>query len=251
MRRALYIWLGLVLLCGAQAAERLRLASGDWPPYAGRQLPYEGSASRIIRAALAEQGIVVEFVYLSWPRGLEMARRGHLDGTILWTPTPERAVDFLFSDPVLYSEVMLLYRQDSPLYGKPPRAPQGYQIGLPHGYNYGEIPLLQTLLQQSGRPAVKIADDGQGIKALVQERIDLYPIDRHVGRWLLTKLGKPAEVVQALEPPLRTEPLSVLLYRHKAGASSLQAALNAGLEKLRSSGQLEAWLHEADTAVGP
>ncbi|WP_269532595.1 ABC transporter substrate-binding protein [Chitinimonas sp. BJYL2] len=252
MIKSLFMLL-LALAAGlAHAADRVRLASGEWPPYAGATLPQQGIAAQIIRSALADDETQVEFVHLSWKRGLELARRGHLDGAILWQPSRLNS-DFLATEPLLYSEVVLAYRADLLLGEEPLTVPPGTRIGLPNGYKYEQIPVIQALLTQSGQDAVMILDDAQGIKALQVGRIDVFPIDRGVARWLLRHTPNGASGVKLRSQPVQIEALSVLLHRHTPKAERLLARINAGLARLRSSGQLGSLLQlygaQADTPV--
>ncbi|WP_158228932.1 substrate-binding periplasmic protein [Chitinimonas sp. BJB300] len=226
-------------LCGQYRS----LANGEWPPYAGETLPEGGIGTHIVRAALAAEGITVEFDYLSWKRGLEIAKRGLLVGAILWVPLPEREADFLFSDPIMNTDFVLLYRQNKPLNSV--KQVKGFQFGMANGYSYEKMPELTSLVRESGKPSVVVADDESGIKAVIQERIDLFPIDRQVGRWLLSNMPAPNVPVLVNEPPIRVDQLVVLFPRTSARSKWLQERMNAGLANLRASGQLTNWLQEA------
>ncbi|MGQ5524195.1 substrate-binding periplasmic protein [Chitinimonas sp. PSY-7] len=239
----------LALITAAHAAETVRLANGEWPPYAGESLPHGGIGTRIVRAALAEEGINAEFVYLSWKRGLEIAKRGMLDGAILWAPTPEKLVDFLPSETIMSSDVILLYRQNKPLDMTKPSQMKGYQLGLPNGYSYNQYPELINMIKESGKQAIIIADDDLGVKALIQERIDAYPIDRHVARWILANMATPPVPIVVYEPPIKAGPLTVLFNIKSPRAKWLQERMNAGLAKLRASGQLAIWIQELGQAT--
>ncbi|PHV12166.1 substrate-binding periplasmic protein [Chitinimonas sp. BJB300] len=249
MRFCCWLFAILVLVATTNAAETIRLANGEWPPYAGESLPYGGIGTRIVRAALAEEGVTVEFVYLSWKRGLEIAKRGMLDGAILWAPTPDKLVDFLASESIMSSDVILLYRQNKPLDPIKQVQLKGYQFGLPNGYSYDQYPELIKMIRDSGKPAITIDDDDLGVKALIQERIDAYPIDRHVARWLLANMPAPSVPIIVLEPPIKTGPLAVLFNLKSPRAKWLQERMNAGLAKLRASGQLAAWIREVGQAT--
>ncbi|MGQ5524197.1 substrate-binding periplasmic protein [Chitinimonas sp. PSY-7] len=243
----LLFWLLALLLISvtSYSANTVKLANGEWPPYAGESLPDGGIGTRIVRAALAEEGISAEFEYLSWKRGLEIAKRGMLDGAILWVPLPEREIDFLFSDPIMLTDFVLLYRQNKPLEANKPVQSKGFQFGMANGYSYEKMPELTSLVRESGKTAVVVADDEAGIKALLQERIDIFPIDRQVGLWVLANMPTPSIPILVHEPPIRVDKLVVLFSRKSPRSKWLQERLNAGLAKLRASGQLNAWLKEA------
>ncbi|MGQ5524196.1 substrate-binding periplasmic protein [Chitinimonas sp. PSY-7] len=249
MQLGCWLVMAIALLTSPHAMETVRLANGEWPPYVGKELPHGGIGARIISAALAGEGIKVEYVHLSWKRGLEIARRGMLDGSILWAITPEREVDFLSSDPIITSEVVLLYRKNKPWNVTKPEQAKGYQIGIPNGYSYETIPTLIDMVRESGKPAAIIADDDLGVKALIQERIDVYPIDRNVARWVLANTQIPAGLILMHGRPIRSEALTVLFNNKSPRAKWLQQRMNAGLAKLRASGQLAIWIDDINRAI--
>ncbi|WP_374347807.1 substrate-binding periplasmic protein [Chitinimonas sp.] len=237
--------LALLLLC-AHAQERLRLASGEWPPYAGEALPGGGLGAHIISAAFAEADIVVEYQYLSWKRGLEMARQGKLDGAILWGGQRADQQEFLATQPVVTSQVVLFHRREKPLDGKAPV--KGYRLAYPNGYDYEVIPGFIALAQASGIAPLKTGSDRDALRALLNNRIDAYPADRLVGIYLLQEAMYDhwQEHIAITPSPLSIEELGVLISQRHPHAKQLVRRFNAGLAALQQKGLIARWLAEAD-----
>lgn len=237
----------------AHAGEHLRLATGEWPPYAGAALPHGGVAEHIIAAAFQEEGVDVAFERLSWKRGYEMARQGKLDGAILWAP-PERAdPDFLGTEPVMYSRVVLFHRKATPLTGASDAALQNYRFAYPDGYSYENVPAYRELYRHNPHPPMAIASDEQGLMGLVNERLDVYPADKLVGYYLLSSAthGNWAATVTFQPKPISNEPLVVLLSRRTAHTAALAQRFNTGLAKLRAQGLVDKWLGDVEAGAAP
>jgi polar amino acid transport system substrate-binding protein len=103
------------VICGddLQSARIIRLASGEWKPYQSRSLPGGGSASKIVTAAFANQGLTVEYSYFPWKRSLKLASQGKFDGTFLWFASDERARNFYISDPVVNIDYLFFFLKES------------------------------------------------------------------------------------------------------------------------------------------
>lgn len=70
------VLLGLLLATAGAQADTLRVATLDWAPYVGPDLPGKGLASRILDEALALDGHRAELVFLPWQRALKEAAEG-------------------------------------------------------------------------------------------------------------------------------------------------------------------------------
>jgi polar amino acid transport system substrate-binding protein len=238
-------------LAPAGADEHVRLASGEWPPYAGAALPYGEVAEHIISAAFGEVGIKVSFERLSWKRGYEVARQGKLDGAILWSAPSKNDPDFIGTDTVMTGSVVLFHRNETPLENTDPDSMRGYRLALPDGYGYEQIPAYAALIKASGKPPVLVADDRQGMSALLNNRIDVYPVDRLVGLYLLAHAGHPdwRSQLTFLPKAVSLEPLSILLCRHHTSATVWQRKFNRGMAILRTKGLAARWLAEVEPAA--
>lgn len=88
-------------LAGAIAqAQTLRVATLEWAPYVGSDLPGNGLASRILNEALALNGDKAELVFLPWQRALNETREGRFDALMPAYLSPDRRQDFYTSMPL-------------------------------------------------------------------------------------------------------------------------------------------------------
>lgn len=233
-----------LLYCTLALAEPLRLTNGEWPPYLGEQLPYNGVASRIVSEAFALQGIQVQWEFHPWARSLQLAERGQRAGSAVWLPSKEREEKFFISEPVLESSYYLFHRKDYDFDWKRVADLQGRRLVGTRGYDYGEA------FQQgeaSGQLQVhRVTSDELAFRQLLAGRVDLFPMDKVVGFDMLHQHFSAAERAQlSFHPtPLRSDSLHLLLSKQVANNAALIERFNLGLKQLRDSGKITQYLLE-------
>ena len=79
----------------------------------GKELPYDGILSRLVKEAFARANVDVTFRYYPNNRTLQSARNGTVDGSFGWAPTPERKQDLLFTQPVLHARMVFFQRRNA------------------------------------------------------------------------------------------------------------------------------------------
>ena len=168
---------GLVVLSftshKANAEQRtIVLATVDWEPMMGENLPKGGFYTEITRQAFERGGYSLEVNFVPWKRALEAARRGKYDGRLGAYYNNERAQDFDYSELVYVDEVVFFRRK-----GEPPATYQSlrdlvpYEIGVTRGLAY-----IDSLTEEE--PSLKLLevnDTEQNLTKLMAKRIDLFP----------------------------------------------------------------------------
>lgn len=230
--RSILILLGFLLPAIAPAGE-VRLTNGDWPPFLSPELPDHGTISRKVRKAFHQVGVNVEFGFFPWKRSLALAAQGSWDGSVAWRKTPERERDFYFSEPLFYCNYVFFHRRQRPIDWRQLAELRGYRIGATLEYDYG--PAFRQAWQQRSIQ-VDVADtDEQNLRKLLAGRIDLFPVTREVGEFLLQTRFTPEEAAQlTYHPrPLLTQPMYLLLNRKRPEHAQLIKQLNRGLRQLQ------------------
>ncbi len=99
----------------AFAAERpvdsrtMRVAIGEWPPFVSENLEHYGLAARIVTEAFAAVGNDVRYRFYPWKRAYLETTQGDQDATAIWTKTPDREGEVLFSNPVLTADKVFFH----------------------------------------------------------------------------------------------------------------------------------------------
>lgn len=224
------------------AAETIRLATGELPPYATQERSDEGIALDIVRKAFAHAGMEVEYTFKPWMRSLEEARAGKFDGTAYWGRNPERDAGFLISDNVLTEQWVFVYRSGgpatSPLVWSRLEDLRNLRIGGIRSYTYS--PEFWALSKADVLKVEFALDDLTNLRRLVAGRIDVVPMERNVACYLIATHFKPEEVTSLrAHPKLLTNAFTTHLMLSSAVPQSEERmrAFNAGLREIRKSKQ--------------
>lgn len=218
----------------------VRLANGEWPPYTGQHLPGHGCDSQVVTEAFALEGIQVTYEFLPWARGLLLSQNGVVDGAVEWAGTPEqRKTHHVSSEALSRQQWVFFQRKDAPIPWERLDDIRDRTIGVTIGYAYSDV--FAELKKQ--RPAMfrEASSDVLNLRKLLGGRIDLFPLERVVGRYLIARELTPEEQ-EALTTDGRTltELTPHLLLSHAIAANEQRMTrFDRGLLKLRANGRYQ------------
>lgn len=238
----------LTCLCGVASAQEaarpsVRLATLEWPPYVGAELPGQGYAAEVVRLACARGGVDVRYDFMPWARALMLALRGDVAGVLPEYNNPERERQFQFSAPFPGGPVGLYKRRsDAIAYAHDPaddlnaalRSIARYRIGTVRDYVNNE-----TFDRADYLTREEAVSDSVNLRKLQHGRIDLVFIDRWVAEYLLRTdpLLKP-DTLEMLQPPIAEPALHVAWSRESMEAASARPACDRGLAEIVADGSL-------------
>jgi len=223
--------LALACACAPAAAQVLRLATGELPPYATQERPDQGIALDIVRRAFALEGLEVEYTFKPWTRTLEESRAGLWDATAYWGRNPERDKGFLISDNVLTEQWVLVYRQaafkDAPFDWKVLSDLKELRMGVVQSYTY--TPEFWAMHKAGTLKTVVAPDDIANLRLLIGGRLDVVPMERNVACYLMQHHFMDSEVQDLRAHPRLLAPnftthvmFSDKLPRQRGALASLQ-----------------------------
>lgn len=162
----------LVTRC-AWCAQPLTLATVEWPPFYGQNLPQKGYIYATTKEAFKRAGYDVTVVFLPWKRALELTRLGKYDGLLGVYHTDARELDFVFSDVILHTKEVFVF---------PSRQRSSYQSlqdlhGKTVGGLRGTAPLEDLKRYMPSIDVDDVADEERGLLQLYTNRIDLMLIN--------------------------------------------------------------------------
>lgn len=213
----------LAVILSVSAQEKVvRLASLEWLPYVGKELPQQGMSAWIAASALQKSGHQLKVEYFPWKRAMQLG--GHDTNYAGYFPayyTKERAQECHFSQPMGSSTLGLAYLKSAPLEWKhitdlalPAKQPIGVVFGYSNGAEFDG-------LVKFGRLKVDVANsDSQNLRKLLLGRLRAVVIDEAVLRYLLkTEVGlKPqASQIQFHPRALAALKLHVCFQRNAQG----------------------------------
>lgn len=230
-------WMGLAccLACASLTVARAanyRMATLEWAPYTGADLPGLGFVSATIRDALASAGHSVDIRFFPWSRAVHLVDSD--PAYIAFYPayySRERAARYLFSEPVGRSTMVFLERVDQVVRWSGYDDLQGLRIGVVRGFVNTEE--LDSRIANKTLSAEEAPDDRSNVLKLAAGRVDLAVIDSHVFQHLVrtdTAVAQVAQRLQANARVLEVKNLYVCFQRSPAGEAALRA-LNTGLRR--------------------
>ncbi|MCP8464482.1 transporter substrate-binding domain-containing protein [Pseudomonas sp. ZM23] len=210
-----------LLLCIALAtsAEPLRLAVDDWCPYICPDDPDRpGYLLEALTLALEQSPT---FEPLPWPRALQMAREGLVDGVV--GAYPEEADGLLIGhEPIGWVTMRFYTRADSQWRYTGPDSLDGQSVGLAQGYSYGP---------QVDAWRAEHLEDHEQVQILSGERV----LERNIQKLLLGRISVLLEDRQIVEHYLHRNRLSdrIRTAGQLADKRPMYVALNPQLESVR------------------
>lgn len=226
----------------AQDKQRIVLASSEYVPHYGTELPRQGAVSEIVRRAFAYEGVDIEIAFMPFARALYDTQQGLYDGILAIWHTAEREQQLLYSDAIYANQIVLFKRAGELQLADDLNSvlQSDSTLGMVTGYAQSPL-LLNSPLQK-----VSVATDDQVFRMLALKRVDLVPADLQNGLYLLRQLPEPLPQVRInwVSEPLERKPMHLAFPRQKAGSAELQLRFNRGLQQLRQSGELEQILAE-------
>lgn len=225
----------------------VKLANGEWPPYHSINLKHHGVASHIIEEAFALEGIKVHYHFAPWKRGMKMAEYGELNGTAVWRYQSDIQEKFYYSDPVFTSETVFFHLKSFPFAWNEFTDLKGLRIGGTIGYTYNEDYRKAEASKEYN--IQRISNDELNFSMLLRNRIDIFPITKEVGYFLLqtqyTQNQASLFTYHAKSmTPEHERTLHLLLSKHDEKNQQLMASFNKGLKKLKESGLYHQYLKD-------
>jgi ABC-type amino acid transport substrate-binding protein len=238
--------LALASPAGANAqAKTVRLATLDWEPYIGRNLPDQGYTAALIREAYRDQGWNVKIEFYPWARALHLARIGEVDGLMPEYFNSSRKNEFIYSFPFPGGPIVLYKRKaDDIAFATDPQADQDRALRALQGRRFGVVRgYLNTPVFDAAKYLRKeeANDDATNLRKLVYKRIDLAVIDRRVADYIIrTQYPDYAAKVEPMDPPLADIPLFIAFSLKSDKHREARAAFNRGLTAMKKDGRIEA-----------
>lgn len=176
-------------------SDTLRIATDEWCPYdclPGQNDGKVGYLGDLLVETMKARGHKVEFVEVSYTRGLELVREGKLDGTMACFR--EEAPDFVFPDFSLgkSNSTFFSLKSSSWKYTGVESLKQAKMIGMIDGYDYVD-PTVMAYLNK--RPNNVLAMKGEKplerlLEMLISGRITTIIEDKSVLEYKINQMGK-------------------------------------------------------------
>lgn len=164
------------------------IATSDWAPYVGRDLPADGPLAEILRQVLASQGYDATVEYTSWDLALKRVDSGQALAAFPLVASEARADEFLASDPLVQFVYVLFYDTTRP----PPvvNAPEDLRelrVARITGYDYWPE------LDHAVGTYVDYLSSAEAFRALAADEVDLVVEGNLAGQAVLSSSEVPLD----------------------------------------------------------
>lgn len=249
MRQSMYFsTVLLVVLLGFNslwAGEKIRLTTGEWPPYISTDLAHDGVLSRIVTEAFKREGIEITYDFMPWKRAMVLARNGKADGSFAWSRSEEREKDLYYSKPFAYDQSVFFHKKDLAFDWKGFEDLGTLKIGATLAYNYGRE--FEDAENRGRIKVERVGTDETNLKKLLGNRIDLFICNLEVGYSMLNKMydQKTVDLLTTHPKAVNKNGLCLVLTKKNAGNANLVKLFDKGLEELKADGTLDHFLKES------
>ena len=224
--------------------KQVRLATLDWQPYSGSDLPELGISSRIIRSAFEKKGYKVIIDVLPWKEAIEGAKSSKYDGYFPEYYAREIEQNFLFSKRIGDSPLGIAQTKKNPIAWRYMDDLKSYTIGVVDGYVNTE--LLDRWIADDLISSHKAADDIANLSNLISGKVHASVIDPYVMQYILHKeqqLQKQKHILSFNEKLLDLKGLFVCFTKNARG-HKLVDDFNAGLTQINPNAQIENYFEQ-------
>ena len=230
---ALLCLITLLQVPAVRSADIVRLASLEWPPYTGSQLPQRGSATATVVAALQAEGYEVQIDFLPWERALALAQSSDsgYDGYFPEYYAAHIEAAFIFSPVIGSGPLGFVHHREVAFEWQTLTDLQAYTLGVVEGYV--NTAALDAAIAD-GRQAVEaVSSDQLNLRKVAAKRIPAAVIDENVMNYWLEHDPLLAHAREQLRfhPQLLEQKLLYLCFRRSPRGEQLAAALAKGLAK--------------------
>jgi ABC-type amino acid transport substrate-binding protein len=225
----LLTFLILSMSCFAQIAT-LKLASDIWPPFSNVE-GEKSIASDLVNEALNRQEIQTTTELIVFGDVIKGMESGSIDGSAALWITDERKKDFLFSDPYLNNQLVLVGPKGSDVSATSFEDLTGKRLGVIENYAYGDINETQHIILISGN------GNQQNLERLLSGKIDFMLVDALIIQYMLKyQLNDVTEFLEIGKAPLLVKSLHFGIGRHVANAEQIINRFNEEIQNMITDG---------------
>jgi len=208
----------------------LKLASDIWPPFTNVESE-KAFALDLVREALARNDIKVTYEIIEFDDVISQIDEGSFDGSAALWLNDDRAAKYLFSEPYLQNQLILVGKKGSNVSAASFEEIEGKRIGVVEDYAYGlEINSDKVEL-------IRGENDQQNLQRLLSGEIDYMLVDDLLIQYLLKyQVNDVHEFLEIADYPILEKPLYFALRKDVKNASEIIAAFNTEIKEMIAEG---------------
>ena len=210
--------------------KELNLASDVWPPFTNVETE-KAFALDLVKEALARMEIKVNYTITDFDDVLAMIDDGTYDGSAALWLNEERDAKYLFSEPYMQNQLILVGKKGSDVSATSFDEFTGKKIGVVADYAYGIEANSDKVQLVTG------LSDQQNLERLLSGEIDYMLVDDLLIQYLLKyQVNDVHEFLEIADYPILVKPLYFALRKDVANASEILTAFNAEIKEMIAEG---------------
>lgn len=220
-------------LMAMSSVDTVYLLTSNYPPFYGKDLPDGGVLTQITAEAFRRAGYALKVEWLPWARAVNLAQEGRADGIMGIWYAKEREGHFIYSQPLLNSQLGFYRRADSQISFKSLQDLRPYRIGV----------VLASTKPEGFDDAGLLVEEALGAEInllkLGARRIDLALIEKSAAEYLINnKLIQFKDRLVWAGPAAEAMPMYVGFSRKAYDFKKMRDAFNKGLKEMEMDGTL-------------
>ncbi|AAZ26486.1 substrate-binding periplasmic protein [Colwellia psychrerythraea] len=217
---------------GMAYAEKITATGDSWPPFLSPDLPGQGIALQIVRAAFKEQGHEVEMTFVPWTRSIKAVKEGKVDILVGTWWTKKRTTFLNYSDDYLVNNIKFIKRVDDSFEYDGLESLNKKNVGVIRDYGYSDN--FKKAMNFKKPETTKFINN---LKKLVHNRIDLTLEDEIVARaFIKHEAPELKDKVSFSSSPLSSNTLHITSGLSNPKNNRIIADFNKGLAKIKTNG---------------
>ena len=237
MHKLVYRIAGLFISIAAYSQTAMALDinvvhSGNWPPYADKDLPEQGLAIDLVTTALKRTGYSTQVNTASLTQILEGSKTGVYD--VFATPwyTMDRDQYLDFSQPYLESSINFIKRTDTAFEYTRFDDLEGMTVGVIENYAYDEDFSDSTAIEK-----ISASSLAENLRKLVEKEVDLSLDDELVLRYTLNQsMPRSMATLEILAKPLAVRGVNIGVSRKNPDHAKIVADFNMAIAEMKKDG---------------
>ena len=235
MKKILLFIFILCSLTGHTQTTELKLGSDIWPPFTNVDTE-KSFAMDLVKEALSRINIQSSTKIISFDDVISAIDGGELDGSAaLWINT-EREQKYIFSNPYLHNQLILVGRKGSLVKDISIADLDGKRIGIVENYAYGAAENPNAIV-------VEGKSDQKNLERLLSKQIDYMLVDDLLIQYMLKyQINDVTDHLEIGNTPLRVKSLHFALRKDVIDGERIMSLFNEEITKMIADGSYNAIL---------
>ena len=218
------------------SADTISLATTNWEPFFGEELPENGFFAALSREAFKRAGYEMKIRFLPWKRAMVMAEGGQYDGLLGAYHNDQRAEKFHFTDSIFQNDTVFIQKKGRGITYTKIEDLKRYIIGTHRGTG------AETELLQKGMNIDSVTDNIMNLKKLYSNRIDLLIMSKPAFYYKIYNIEELKQYkggFDIIDPPYKRYEIYNAISKNTDGGEKIVSRFNNALRSMKEDGSYD------------